>query len=401
MLSKKYIREIVLEEIKIMFDILMKILKAELNGNMLDEQLKEQITPQIVAQLYQISEKHDVLHIIGIALKRNQLIQDESVLNLYMRNTHLIAMRMEWLIHEQNEIMDLFELEGIDYLPLKGAIIREYYPQPWLRTSSDIDILVCQEQLEQAIALLIEKKAYKVQRKNYHDIVLYSPNGVRLELHFSILEYDKKIDPVLEQVWQYAIPVQGTLHRYEMQPEYFMFHLVAHMYYHFVHGGCGIRFFGDLWLLKQNIKYDEKKLKTLCETCGLNIFLDYIWKMLVIWFEEEKHDEVTIAMERYVITGGLYGNEESKVIVSKLDTESRISYIWKRLFVPSNTLENLYPKLKKRIYLYPYYSIKRFWDAFKEGRLKGVSNELYLNKTIQKDKIENIKVLFEKLNIQN
>ena len=30
----------------------------------------------------------------------------------------------------------------IPFLPLKGSVIRQYYPEPWMRTSCDIDILV-------------------------------------------------------------------------------------------------------------------------------------------------------------------------------------------------------------------------------------------------------------------
>lgn len=382
-----------------MIDILTKILKAELEGNQLEEKLKEQITPQLITQLYQVSVKHDVLHIIGMALKKNQLVKDESILNLYMRNTHLIAMRMEWLIHEQNEIMDLFELEGIDHLPLKGAIIRNYYPQPWMRTSSDIDILVRQEQLEQAVALLVEKKGYQIERKNYHDIVLYSPNSVRLELHFSILEYDERIDPVLERVWDYSVLTQGTLHRYEMSPEYFMFHLVAHMYYHFVHGGCGIRFFVDLWLVNSKIVYEKDVFNKLCMECDVEIFTGYVWQLINTWFGNEEHDNVTRRMEEYVVTGGLYGNQESKVIVLKLNNESRFRYILKRIFVPRCDLENLYPRLKKQIYLYPYYSLRRYWDAYKEGRLKNVSNELYFNRNVQTDQIRKMDILFKMLGI--
>ncbi|MBO4954226.1 MAG: nucleotidyltransferase family protein, partial [Clostridia bacterium] len=36
----------------------------------------------------------------------------------------------------------------IDFMPLKGAVIRQYYPEPWMRTSCDIDIHVKKDRLE-------------------------------------------------------------------------------------------------------------------------------------------------------------------------------------------------------------------------------------------------------------
>ena len=37
---------------------------------------------------------------------------------------------------ELEEICEILKEENIDFIPLKGAFIRNYYPEPWMRTSS-------------------------------------------------------------------------------------------------------------------------------------------------------------------------------------------------------------------------------------------------------------------------
>ena len=110
---------------------------------------------------------------------------------------------------------------GIDWLPLKGAVIRNLYPEPWLRTSTDVDVLVHQEDLERAIRALEAETDFRAGDRDYHDVAMNSPN-VLLELHFSLLENSARLDPVLERVWDHAAPT-GAGCRWEMSPEYLMF----------------------------------------------------------------------------------------------------------------------------------------------------------------------------------
>lgn len=62
------------------------------------------------------------------------------------------------------DICSIFDKIKIAYIPLKGAVIRPYYPYDSMRTSCDIDILIHEEDLELAIKNLIEK-GYKCGEK--------------------------------------------------------------------------------------------------------------------------------------------------------------------------------------------------------------------------------------------
>ena len=98
----------------------------------------------------------------------------------------------------------------------------------------------------------LEKEGFSVDsEKNYHDISLFSPDNVHLELHFSIKEAQDNIDGLLSKVWDYCVPTENSSYRYKFTSEYFIFHQTAHMSYHFLNGGCGIKPFIDLFLLNK------------------------------------------------------------------------------------------------------------------------------------------------------
>ena len=107
-----------------------------------------------------------------------------------------------------------------------------------MRASFDVDILIHEEDLDKAIEVLQTKAEMVFDHRAYHDVVMRNAT-ITLELHFSLKETMDNIDRMLDRVWEYAVPDEGS--RYAMTPEYFIFHNVAHMVYHFSHGGLGVR----------------------------------------------------------------------------------------------------------------------------------------------------------------
>ena len=63
-----------------------------------------------------------------------------------------------------NEIVKCFDAAKILNIPLKGSVICDYYPEPWMRSSCDVDILIKNEDSERAIACL-SKLGYTYKRR--------------------------------------------------------------------------------------------------------------------------------------------------------------------------------------------------------------------------------------------
>lgn len=278
----------------------------------------------------------------------------------------------------QTHALDLFcsalENAGVDYIVLKGPVIRDYYPDPYMRASSDIDILVKEKDIDAAAAAVDGIMHYKSRDKRFHDIKFVYGAGLALELHFSLSENNGDADSVLDTVWQYALPCPGTDHRYTMTNEFFMFYLTAHMAYHFTQGGgCGVRSFMDIYILNRKFKYDVSKTKELCKSCGLLTFFETVCETAEVWFGGSTHTRATSAVEKFILAGGTYGSFDNKIAICGTASGGKAKYILMQLLPPLESMQYAYPALKKAPVLLPFYWVMRaFRLAFSQKGKRGM-----------------------------
>lgn len=86
-------------------------------------------------------------------------------------------------------IDQLFETQGISYVVIKGAHIREYvYPDPALRPASDIDILIAPADRRRVARTLLDA-GYRVSvgPKNISHEATFTRGSVDIDLHWNIL----------------------------------------------------------------------------------------------------------------------------------------------------------------------------------------------------------------------
>ena len=239
--------------------LLLALLRKEICGHAcqsIDETLRE----NACLSLYRLAKLHDLSHILAQSLSDIPLSQEISV--KLTKHQMSAVFQYEQQRHTLAEISDFFEKEGVCFIPLKGAVLRDYYPQPWMRKSCDIDILIKEEDVAKATALLTEK-GYRVGEKSSHDISFFSENGVHLELHFTLFDPDFRTPEALVQVWDHAKPQAGKQYHYVLDRETFCFYHIYHMAKHVVAGGCGIKPFLDLWIIRHNMGCDETMLQAL------------------------------------------------------------------------------------------------------------------------------------------
>jgi hypothetical protein len=117
----------------------------------------EKISESLLETLWNISQKHDLSHIVAKCIDNLECSTNSSTLQKFKKMQTLAVYRYIQLEYELNSLIDIFERECIDFIPLKGSVLRNYYPEAWLRTSCDIDILVKNEDLDKTVDLLVEK----------------------------------------------------------------------------------------------------------------------------------------------------------------------------------------------------------------------------------------------------
>lgn len=373
--------------------VLFALLKASVGDKTLTEEIKNACTDDVLEQIFVLTQKHDLAHLLGC------LDLPDSALGQKMKKVaQLAAFRYVQLNYEFERICKAFDIAQIPYIPLKGAVIRQYYPESWMRTSCDMDILIHEEDLEKAVDLLVKELSYQTDgKKHYHDVSLFSKSGVHLELHFSICENTPKLDGLLSRVWDYSVPV--GIYRYELEKNYFTFYLLAHMSYHFAGGGCGLRSFLDLYLLQEQGYYDETQLKQYLAQCGLVPFYEGVCTLVDVWFRGKPHTELTEQMAQFLLTGGAYGSGEFHIAIEQKKKGGKGKYILDRIFLPYSTLKIRYRILEKVPVLYPVMVVWRWIETLFSGKVKRSVNELDVSNRIGKDQKEAIYTLLNHLGL--
>ncbi len=366
-------------------ELMMKLISSVVfaNENIV---LPESIDEETLKKLFTLSSKHDLAHVVAFALEKNKLLPEGDIGKAFQKQKIVSVFRREQLDFEEKRLFVLLEENGIDFIPLKGAVIKNFYPESFMRTSCDIDILVHKDDLEKSVGLIAEKLDYNDGGRHFHEHSLVSKSGVHLELHFTVIENIEKLDVLLERIWDFTKAADGFNHKFELTPEFLLFHNVAHMEYHFIAGGCGIRPFIDLMLLENKLVFDKQKLLTLIAETKSVKFYESIKELINVWFLGKSHTDLTEMMEEYILSGGVFGTKQNRVSADIHRKGSRTKYIISRIFMPKKELQTIYPNLKKRPYLLPYYEVKRWFNLLKKKGLNNAKGEFLANKNLDAEK---------------
>ena len=290
------------------------------------------------------------------------------------------------------------EKHEIPFVPLKGSVIRKYYPQSWMRTSCDIDILVQEADLSKAVDALKEDLHYSQPTdREYHDVALYSPQGVLLELHFSLKENEEKLDKGLSKVWDYVISEDGHVYQKSIRKDFFVYHIVAHCAYHFMSSGCGAKPLLDLWLLKHRMGYEEETVLELCRISSLETFYTQIMALAEVWFAGAESNANLDYLASYILNAGFGGSEENAVAAAVLKKGSKGKYLLDRVFLPYDMLKEYYPVLNRHKWLMPICQVRRWSAGVKRKNLGTTLKAMKTGTNLSVKKIQTTQDLFKEL----
>lgn len=366
-------------------NVLFALLRAYATGTspLTDEQ--KNTVKNCLAPLYSLSARHDLAHLLGYALFEEGLADGSEAFAAFEKQHMLAVFRYEGFAYELARMSDALEQAEIPFIVLKGLVLRDLYPEPWMRTSCDIDVLVHPEHLAAAEAYLTEYLGYRRDGDGPHDVTLVSEGGVHIELHFALVEEGRagKSFDVLQTVWEHAAPKSGCRYASVLSDEMFYFYHVAHMAKHFAEGGCGVRSFLDLWFLEQ-LPHDKTARDRLLARGGLFAFAETARKLCRVWFSGETGatDAFLSRVERFVLFGGVYGSKENYIAIHQKRKGGKAQYVFARMFIPYGEMKYLYPVLKKAPFLLPVFWVWRWISHLAQGGAKRSLRELETNRTL-------------------
>lgn len=210
--------------------VFFALIRSAVCGDEITESERILYSKNMLEELKSVAKAHDVSNILAIGLKNNKLVPSEAEKENEAEILKAIY-RYEQLSFELEKLSAAFEEAKISFIPLKGSVLRRYYPESWMRTSCDIDVLVHKEEVEKAVSVLETVCGYKFEEKTSHDISMFSPTGKHIELHFDLVEDERvnKSAEILKEVWNISSVCDGYSYRYQMSAELFYFYHIAHM----------------------------------------------------------------------------------------------------------------------------------------------------------------------------
>ena len=385
-------------------------LTVELIRECIDTQYKadfdeSELSYDMIMQVYKLSALHDVSHLVASALDRRKMLKNDEVGQLFKRSLMIAAYRHEGQAYEIERLSRVLESGHIPFILLKGSELCYQYPEAWMRTRSDIDVLVKLEDLDAAKAALINELSYCEKNTSAHDVSLLSQGGVHVELHYTLWDDDIKrgvaesAARLLEGVWSSALVCDGYEYRYVMDGALFCFYHYVHMAKHILDGGCGIKPFIDINILNSVGMACGKKFIDLAEQGEMARFIECAQRVANVWFGDEQHNDVSLELERFVVGGGVYGAVENRIAVGQSKTKGKMGYILSRVFIPWSELKYHYPILSKHKWLTPLFEVVR-WLSLLFGKKKEHTAEvLHANSQISDDQAKKIRLFIKNIGL--
>lgn len=349
--------------------------------------------------LYTLSRFHDLAHIVFFEL-RNRIDQWQGeIFRKFEQQYNMALYRAVKRDLAINQIQMVLENAGIPFILLKGAYLMKLYPETWMRTSSDIDVLVEPSKHQKAVEVL-EESGFLFLKETPHDVSFQTQEKYHVELHHSLVEEGRlpKTAEILERVWQYTTLIDNCYERTINDEMQYFYHL-AHMAKHLKNGGCGVRFFLDLWLLNHNTQFDANKRDELISKSGLFIFAKQSLQLSEKWFTPVNDEDDLSEFEEYVVRGGIYGSLESSVTIRKNRAKSRFLYYINRIFLPYKKIMYLYPVLKKYPILLPPCWVLRWFKLLNPKTRQHAIEEAKAESRIDSESVVRVERLMEQLKI--
>jgi len=308
---------------------------------------------------------------------------------------------------EREKLFSFLEKTGIWYLPLKGSVMKELYPQPGMRQMADNDILFDSSFRDEVYDYMIgqgyesdfydPKTAVDVLNEDgytVHDTYLKQPI-YNFEMHMAL--FAKSRNPkwlaYYENVKERLQKDEGNGYGYHFRDEDFYVYMTAHASKHFNNGGHGLRNLMDVYVyLSQKTNLDraylERELGALELTEHEGIIRSLAEKLFGNSFIRLQEDMSGISeKEKEVLeiclSSGTYGTEK-RLVENRLKEMSgeesitvkeRLKYLFRRLIPEKEVLLIRYPKLARKKYLLPLcvlirmgegllHAPKRLWREF-------------------------------------
>ena len=123
----------------------------------------------------------------------------------------------------------------------------------------------------------------------------------------------------------------------------------------------------------------------MLSSAELLAYRDRSLELAKIWFRDGEHTDFSRIYEKHILRGGIYGTNESKVIVNQKRKGGKFGYAMRRIFLPYRSLCEMFPVIKRHKWLTPVFEVVRWFRLIFRGKLRSSVNELRENANVSLD----------------
>jgi hypothetical protein len=343
------------------------------------------ITHVNLEKLFQMCRYHSLTAIVCTAL------ESAGVLDKRFMEEKAKAIRKIMLLDtEREQICSFLEQNHIWYMPLKGVILKNMYPQFGMRQMSDNDILFDACYRNNVIDFM-QNRGYYLKSDNGAQCDEWLKEPVyNFEIHLNLfVKNHEDFYYYYKNVKERLIKVDGKKYEYRFSDEDFYIYMTAHAYKHYSVGGTGLRSLLDyyVYLKKKESQLDWEYIEKELEKLEISEFereIRTVAKKAFIPNSEltEKERE----MVEFMLLSGTYGNVSNsiKYRAKLLDADSKSAYIFRRIFPNIKFYKQYFPIVARYPVLIPFVWVYRLARAIFKRR------DIYVKE------IRNIKKMSEK-----
>lgn len=298
---------------------------------------KEKLDKMDLSGVFAVAKAHSLTAIAAYALESAGIYNDCFEEEKYRAIRKDIILSTEYKV-----VIDEFEKAGIWYVPLKGIVIKDIYPQIGMRQMSYIDILFDSNKAN-TVRRIMQNKGYitKLFGSGCHD-VYYSPPICSIEMHRSLMDpmYGWKLYKYYTNIRYKLIKNSVDSFGYHFGLLDYYIYFIAHSYRHYDTGGTGLRTIVDIYLYYKCYQgiMDMKYIESECKKLGIATFERKLRELSMHLLGGCKLTAEKQQLFDYIVFSGTYGTVQNSVKnkLKKSNTSSfaKLNFIKNRLFVP-------------------------------------------------------------------
>lgn len=341
--------------------------------------------------LYALAKRNSVEAAAWLGAKKYTEQLPEEIKKVWQKDFEKTLLRQLYFDEEREQILKMLEKKGISYLPLKGILIANYYPQPGMRFMADNDILYGfiessaeggwkiagedrneQEETEKTaqkiLVSVMQERGYRIgSLKGVHDSFYRNP-FYNFEMHRQLVSADNEQWKYYENPWKWALQDEKNPFHFYFSDEDEYLYMMVHNFKHFDNAGCGIRMVLDeyFFLKKKESRMDWGYIEKELQKLNIQDFEKKLRTATEQMFGEKRMSEETENLLFYLMKCGTYGSQQECVRrkIQKLGDGSlkkaKRRYIYQRFFPSQEWIKEYYPffyRHKGVLWLLPFYRL--------------------------------------------